>query len=83
MKWKLELLDFIKNNADKMSDKALTEALNQKCEKPLHIQSVRKQRQKLGIFKASGRGFCKIDENHVVKHRVKVNKVEENNTEKN
>jgi len=52
--------DFIVSNAATLKDKELAEQLSALMGKPVSVQSVRKQRQKLGVMKASGRGKCSI-----------------------
>jgi hypothetical protein len=52
--------EYIRVNAHILKDVALTEQLNTLNGKNLSVQAVRKHRKKLGIFKASGRGYCKL-----------------------
>jgi hypothetical protein len=51
---------FIKDNASILKDAVIAEKLTEMSGRKIGIQSVRKQRQKLGLLKASGRGFCKL-----------------------
>ena len=52
--WGFDDKSFIKENADKLSDKQMAKILNRT------ISSVRKERQRLGIKKKSGRGKCEV-----------------------
>ncbi len=49
---------FITENASTMKDEELAKALSALVGRNVSIQSIRKQRQKLGIYKLSGRGRC-------------------------
>ncbi len=52
--WTYGDITFIKDNADKLTDKEISKILNRS------ISSVRKERQRLGIKKKSGRGRCEV-----------------------
>lgn len=58
--------DFIVSKAATLKDKELAEQLSALIGKPVSVQSVRKQRQKLGVMKASGRGKCSVKDNSPV-----------------
>lgn len=58
--WTLDELHFIRGNAGTMKDKDLASAISAKRGKDVSVQSVRKQRQKMGVVKQSGRGKCAI-----------------------
>ena len=58
--WEESEKAFIRNNADRMKDKELAIKLTQITGRTVSIQAVRKQRQKLGIVKAKGRGKCAV-----------------------
>ncbi len=58
--WTPEVVEFIKENAAKLKDKELAEKVSELVGKPVSLQSVRKQRQKIGIAKAAGRGKCEV-----------------------
>ncbi len=60
--WSQEEKDFISSNADKMTDKKLTEALNATFNTNRLQPSVRKMRQRLKVKKAHGRGICHVTE---------------------
>lgn len=51
---------FITENAANMKDEELAKALSALVGRNVSIQSIRKQRQKLGIYKLSGRGRCGV-----------------------
>jgi len=51
---------FIRDNADRMIDKELAAQLTKTSGRTVTIQAIRKQRQKLGIQKARGRGICAV-----------------------
>lgn len=52
--------EFIRTNAHILKDEVLTAKLNEFNGKNLSVQAVRKHRKKLGIFKLSGRGYCRL-----------------------
>lgn len=52
--WTYVDIAFIKDNADKSTDKEISRILNRS------IASVRKERQRLNIKKKSGRGRCEV-----------------------
>jgi len=52
--------EFILANAATLKDEDLAKALSDLMGRKISIQSIRKQRQKLGIFKLSGRGRCGV-----------------------
>lgn len=51
---------FIKQHADKIKDSDMAIQLSQRTGRKVTLQALRKQRRKLGIVKARGRGFCQI-----------------------
>ena len=51
---------YIRENAGVLKDCKVADMLTQMTGRKISIQSVRKQRQKLGIYKVSGRGFCQL-----------------------
>ena len=64
--WTNEEKDFIRNNAGMMTDKVLSIKLSQITGRRVSLQSVRKQRQKMGISKQPGRGVCAlVEENEI------------------
>lgn len=58
--WKNSELQLIKDKAGTLKDKELAQELSTLLGKTVSVQSVRKQRQKLGLVKQSGRGKCAI-----------------------
>lgn len=60
--WTNEEKEFIRNNAGMMTDKVLAIKLSQITGRRVSLQSVRKQRQKMGISKQPGRGICALVE---------------------
>lgn len=58
--WKEHEKAFIRDNANIMKDKDLAVKLTRITGRTVTIQAVRKQRQKLGITKARGRGICSV-----------------------
>jgi len=60
--WTAEERNFIKENASLMTDKILAIKLCQITGRHVTLQSVRKQRQNMGISKQPGRGICAIVE---------------------
>jgi hypothetical protein len=57
---------YIRENALQVKDVEIAKILSDRRGKIISVQSVRKQRQKLGILKASGRGYCRAAEKKVV-----------------
>ena len=60
--WTAEEKEFIRNNADDMTDKILSAKLSKITGRNVTLQAVRKQRQKMGIAKQPGRGICAVVE---------------------
>ena len=60
--WNEEEKQFIRNNSAFMTDKVLSIKLSQVTGRRVSLQSVRKQRQKMGISKQPGRGVCALVE---------------------
>lgn len=60
--WTDETRAFIKASAPTMKDKELAEILTRMLGRPVSLQAVRKQRQKMGVAKAHGRGISKLAE---------------------
>jgi hypothetical protein len=60
--WTKEEREFIAANAGIMTDRVLAIKLSQITGRLVTLQSVRKQRQKMGITKKRGRGICKVVE---------------------
>ena len=58
--WKEHEKAFIIENAQTMKDKDIATNLTKISGRVVTIQAVRKQRQKLGITKARGRGICAV-----------------------
>lgn len=58
--WKEHERMFIRDNANTMKDKELAVKLSKITGRLVTVQAVRKQRQKLGITKARGRGICAV-----------------------
>lgn len=58
--WSETEKQFIRENVEVLKDSVVATKLAELTGRKISIQSVRKQRQKLGILKASGRGYCKI-----------------------
>ena len=62
--WSETERDYIRENAGKLKDKELAAKLTQITGRVISLQAVRKQRQKLGIAKAPGRGKCDLAEDN-------------------
>lgn len=58
--WTEAELQLIRDKAAVLKDKDLAQVISTLIGKPVSVQSVRKQRQKLGLAKQSGRGKCAI-----------------------
>ena len=64
IKWTQQLKDFIKKNAEKMTDEEIAKALS-KYGQYFTMKAVRLQRQKMGIEKCGGRSISLIKEIHI------------------
>lgn len=51
---------FIKENADKVTDEVGAAQLSEIVGRPISVYAWRKKRQKMGLTKAPGRGVCKV-----------------------
>ena len=56
--WTDQEREYIKQNAHLFKDIEILEKLRLLTGKKISLQSLRKQRQKLGIYKKNGRGLC-------------------------
>ena len=54
-------LDFIKENAETLTDSRLTDAFNDQFGKAVSFSAIRKLRQRLGVVKKHGRPAKKAD----------------------
>lgn len=59
-KWSETERQFIRENAGILTDSVIRDKLQQMSGKAISLQALRKQRQKLGILKLSGRGKCVV-----------------------
>jgi len=57
---------YIRENAGIIKDSEVAAKLTEITGRKISIQSLRKQRQKLGLLKASGRGFCKLKDKSIL-----------------
>ncbi len=51
---------FIKENADKVTDEVGAAQLSEIVRRPISVYAWRKKRQKMGLTKAPGRGVCRV-----------------------
>jgi|TARA_R100000008_G_C3447759_1_gene97781 hypothetical protein len=58
--WTEEEKDFVRQNANILTDKQGSEQLSRITGRNVTLNSWRKQRQKLGISKMPGRGICEV-----------------------
>ena len=58
--WSESEKQYIRTNADTMTDNQLAVKLSELTSRKITIQAVRKQRQKLKIVKMPGRGICSV-----------------------
>lgn len=65
VKWSESEKSFIRDNAHRMKDKEIAEALSEQSGRDVTLQAVRKMRQKLGVKKKCGRGICKLEKNEL------------------
>jgi len=63
-RWTRVMENFLRDHANEYTDKKIMEFLNElltkQGKKPLTLKAVRRHRQKLGLFKACGRGKCEV-----------------------
>lgn len=59
-KWNKVEEDFIRNNANSMTDAQMAKELSHVLSREVSMYALRKKRQKLGIKKCHGRGICKV-----------------------
>tara|TARA_R100000664_G_C2717415_1_gene112010 strand:- start:374 stop:571 length:198 start_codon:yes stop_codon:yes gene_type:complete len=62
IKWTQADKQFIKDHAWNVKDKDLAIELSERNQRSVSIDAVRKLRQRMGIFKKSGRGRCELKE---------------------
>lgn len=65
VKWSENEKNYIRDNAHRMKDKEIAEALTEQSGRQVTLQAVRKMRQKLGVKKKCGRGICKLEKNEL------------------
>lgn len=58
--WNNDEREYVRANAATMTDQKIAETLTRATGRQISLQAVRKQRQKLRIKKAHGRGVCKL-----------------------
>lgn len=58
--WSDSEKNYIRTNAATMKDRELAVKLSEMTGRNVTVQAVRKQRQKMGIQKAQGRGVCSL-----------------------
>ena len=51
---------FIRENADKVTDEVGAAQLSEIVARPISVYAWRKKRQKMGLTKAPGRGVCRV-----------------------
>lgn len=59
-KWSINEENYLKENVNTLTDEKIAEELTKRTGKTFTMLSVRKKRQKLGLKKAQGRGYCHI-----------------------
>lgn len=74
--WLPEEIEYIKNNANHMTDKEVMKNINNLYGQRRSFDTVRKMRQRIGIQKENGRGVCKIKDidNEAVETRIAIAK---------
>lgn len=60
MKWTKIEIEILKQHVSTHTDQQIADILTNKQKKRISLSAVRKQRQRLGIRKAAGRGICKV-----------------------
>jgi len=58
VKWSENEKNFIRDNAYRMKDQEIADALTEQSGRQVTLQAVRKMRQNLGVKKKAGRGIC-------------------------
>ena len=64
--WSETEYQFLRKNAYLYKDVVLAEQLAKLTGRQINLQSLRKQRQKLGLMKAQGRGKCEAKSNIII-----------------
>ena len=65
VKWSENEKNFIRDNAHRMKDQEIADALTEQSGRQVTLQAVRKMRQKLGVRKKAGRGICGLAEREI------------------
>jgi hypothetical protein len=60
-KWKINEENYLKENVNIYTDEEISHRLTQMSGREVTMLAVRKKRQKLGLKKAQGRGYCKLE----------------------
>ncbi len=67
--WQDHEKEYIRQHAATMKDREIAAKLNELGSRPITLQAVRKQRQKMGIVKAPGRGKCELQDKRNIPNR--------------
>ena len=62
-KWSTIEKQFIRDNAATMKDIEIAQKLTECSHRLVTLEAVRKQRQKMGLTKVCGRGYCELKKN--------------------
>ena len=63
-RWTVAEKNFIRENAHKLTDKQMAERLSGLTGRKVTLYAVRKQRQRMGVAKVSGRSICALRQKH-------------------
>jgi len=61
-KWTISEEKYLRDNVDKLTDVEISVELTRTSGREFTMLAVRKKRQKFGLKKARGRGYCKLEE---------------------
>jgi len=64
-KWTLDEEEYLRDNVNMFTDEQIAIELTKLGRRNVTMLSVRKKRQKLGLKKAQGRGYCKLLQNTI------------------
>ena len=60
-KWTISEETYLRDNVTNLTDENLAASLSQMSGREVTMLAVRKKRQKLGLKKAQGRGYCRLE----------------------
>ena len=64
-KWSINEENYIRDNAGRLTDTEIASKLTKITGRKITMTAVRKKRQKLGLKKAQGRGYCRLKDDKI------------------